>query len=208
MNGTSHTVIGATAGFITANIFQSDPTATIFLVGAGAISGLMPDLDIDGKLRNKITVSHKIIRGVARFIAVLMILYSFFTGTGMDKWIGIGAGVTIIFISSLITQKRMLTVTGIGVLIGGLSLAENWLWLLGIYIIVASFVPHRSYTHSLLGTLFFAIIAFQLEESLGLDGVFITCILGYLSHLVADMKLLPVNKRGIKFFLPLSKKEF
>ncbi|MFP3359460.1 metal-dependent hydrolase, partial [Planococcus sp. SIMBA_143] len=28
------------------------------------------------------------------------------------------------------------------------------------------------------------------------------------SHLMADMKYLPFNKRGIKLFLPLSSKEF
>ncbi|MEH7391536.1 metal-dependent hydrolase [Bacillus sp. JJ1474] len=208
MNGTSHTVIGAATGFLTANLLQTDPTGTILLVGIGAISGLMPDIDIDGKLSNKITISHKIIRTAAQFIAILLILYSYFTGSGMNKWIGIGAGMLIFIISSFITQRRMLTITGIGVLFGGFSLQENWLWLLGIYIIAASFVPHRSYTHSLLGILFFAYISIQFEIAIGYEGVFITCLMGYVSHLIADMKILPFNKRGVKFFLPFSKKEF
>ncbi|MEH7347208.1 metal-dependent hydrolase [Bacillus sp. JJ1532] len=208
MNGTSHTVIGAATGFLTANLLQTDPTGTILLVGIGAISGLMPDIDIDGKLSNKITISHKIIRTAAQFIAILLILYSYFTGSGMNKWIGIGAGMLIFIISSFITQRRMLTITGIGVLFGGFSLQENWLWLLGIYIIAASFVPHRSYTHSLLGVLFFAYISVQFEIAIGHEGVFITCLMGYVSHLIADMKILPFNKRGVKFFLPFSKKEF
>ncbi|WP_066287622.1 metal-dependent hydrolase [Bacillus sp. FJAT-29937] len=208
MNGTSHTVIGAATGFLTANLLQTNPTGTVLLIGIGAISGLMPDIDIDGKLSNKITISHKIIRTAAQFIAVLLILYSYFTGSEIIKWIGIGIGMLIIIISSFITQRRMLTITGIGILFGGISLQENWLWLLGLYIIAASFVPHRSYTHSLLGVLFFAYISFHLETSLEHEGVFITCLMGYVGHLIADMKLLPFNKRGIKFFLPFSKKEF
>lgn len=208
MNGTSHTVIGAAAGFLTANIMQTSPTGTVLLVGLGAISGLMPDVDTDGKLSNKITVSHRRIKAAAQGLAVLLILCSYFIGIGLYKWVGIGAGLIIITISSLIKQRRMLTISGIAILIGGLYLSVKWIWLLGIFLVIASFVPHRSYTHSILGTLFFAYIAFQLEIALGQKGVFLTCLLGYISHLLADMKLLPFNKRGIKLFLPFSKKEF
>ncbi|MBS4192947.1 metal-dependent hydrolase [Bacillus sp. FJAT-49705] len=207
MNGTSHTVIGAATGLVTANLLQTNPTETMILVGLGAISGLIPDLDINGKLSNKVTVSHKLIRSVVQFIAVLMILYSYFTRVGMDKWFGIGLGIGIIIISTFLTQRRMLTITGIGVVVGGLSFHESWIWLLGIYIIIASFVSHRSYTHSIIGILFFGYIAFQFEKSVQLDGVSMTCLLGYASHLIADMKLLPFNKRGVKLFLPFSKKE-
>ncbi|WP_338137913.1 metal-dependent hydrolase [Niallia circulans] len=73
---------------------------------------------------------------------------------------------------------------------------------------IASFTSHRSYTHSILGVIFFGIIAADLETSLGINGLFYTCIGGYISHLLADLKILPVNKRGVKLFLPLSSKEF
>ncbi|MDQ7863954.1 metal-dependent hydrolase [Peribacillus frigoritolerans] len=88
--------------------------------------------------------------------------------------------------------------TGLAVLGGGLSLQESWLWLLGVYIILASFTPHRSYTHSIAGIAFFGIIAFQFEAFMGIDGIFTTCIVGYISHLIADLKCLPFNKRGVK----------
>ncbi|KAB2332302.1 metal-dependent hydrolase [Cytobacillus depressus] len=208
MNGTSHTVIGATVGFLTANMLQTNPSETILLVGVGAISGLMPDVDTDGKLSNKITISYKTLRTAAQFFAFLMIFYSFFTEVGMNKWIGIGIGILILIFNSFITQRRMLTITGVGILFGGLFIQEAWLWMLGIFIIVASFVPHRSYTHSLLGVLGFGYISYQLEASLGQNGVFYACLFGYISHLIADMKGLPFNKRGVKFFLPFSKKEF
>lgn len=120
---------------------------------------------------------------------------------------GIGIGFGMMTLSAFIKQKHMLIISGVGVLAGGFSLQENWLLLLGIYILIASLVSHRSYTHSILGIVFFGFIAFNLERSVGIEGVYYACLGGYISHLVADMKLFPFNKRGIKLFLPLSSKE-
>lgn len=207
MNGTAHAAIGAATGFIVANTFQASPSETALFVGLGAVSGLMPDLDIDGKLRGKITLSHKLIRIAAQLIGILMIFYSFYEGSAAEKWLGLGIGLGIMVISGFIKQKHMLTITGIGVLAGGFSLAEIWLILLGVYIIIASIVSHRSYTHSILGVIFFGVIASKLEISLGIDGVFYACLSGYISHLIADLKILPFNKRGIKLLLPVSSVE-
>lgn len=208
MNGTSHAVIGSATGFIVAHTVQSTPSETLLLVSIGAVSGLIPDLDIDGKLRGKITLPHQMIQLSAQVIGIMMILYSFFDRTALERWMGVGIGILILFIASLIKQKHMLTITGISVLMGGISLEERWIILLGIYIMIASFTSHRSYTHSILGVIFFGIIAADLETSLGINGLFYTCIGGYISHLLADLKILPVNKRGVKLFLPLSSKEF
>jgi inner membrane protein len=208
LKGTAHIAIGALTGLIIANTLQTEPTTTLLLVGSGGIAGLIPDLDIDGKLSNKITIPHKLIRTAAPFIGLFMMIYSYLKGIDTEKWLGIGVGIGIIVFSSFIKKRHMLTVTGAGVLVGGLSLQENWLWLLGVFIILASLVPHRSYTHSIVGLIFFGVIALQLEASLKVEGVFITCFSGYLSHLIADMKLLPFNKRGVRFFLPFSTKEF
>ncbi|KAB7668891.1 metal-dependent hydrolase [Bacillus sp. B1-b2] len=207
MKGTSHAAIGAATGFVAANYVQGTPSETVFLVVLGSISGLIPDLDIDGKLRGKITLSHKMIQLSAQLIGCMMIIYSFMEKTAVDTWYGAGAGLLIIIIASYIKQKHMLTITGIATLVGGISIEERWLILLGVYVVVASFTSHRSYTHSLLGVLFFGMIASDLETSLGIHGIFIACIGGYISHLIADMKVLPFNKRGIKLFLPLSSKE-
>ena len=208
LNGTAHLTIGAASGFVIGNTLQADLPTSLLFIGLGAISGLLPDIDIDGKLSKKITLSHKIIRNFTQTIGILMIIYSYLQGDGIEKWYGMGVGLTIMMISSFITQRRMLTLTGIGVIIGGISLDENWLWMLGIYILIASLIPHRSYTHSLIGILFFGVIATMLEDSLGIQGVFISCLSGYMSHIIADMKLLPFNKRGVKLFLPISSKEF
>ncbi|WP_404451486.1 metal-dependent hydrolase [Virgibacillus necropolis] len=207
MNGTAHAAIGAATGFIVANTFHTTPSTTLFLVGLGSVSGLIPDLDIDGELRGKITLSHKMIQKVAQLIGILMVFYSFYEGANSEKYIGIGIGLGMIVLSSSIKQKHMLSITGVGILAGGLSLQETWFILLGIYILIASFVSHRSYTHSIVGVIFFGIIASKLEVSLGIEGIYYTCLAGYMSHLIADSKLLPFNKRGVKLFLPVSSKE-
>jgi inner membrane protein len=208
LNGTVHMALGAATGFVVANNFQTDPAATLSLVALGGVSGLVPDLDVNGKLSNKITSSHKFIKKLAQFIGLLVILYSFLEGMGSEKWLGIGAGTGILIIASFITRRHMLTMTGVGVFAGGLSLAENWLLLFGVYIIIASLISHRSYTHSILGVVFFAVIAYQFELSAGIEGIFITCVAGYITHLIADLKVLPSNKRGVKLLLPFSSKEF
>ncbi|MEK3989833.1 metal-dependent hydrolase [Robertmurraya sp. FSL R5-0851] len=207
MNGTSHAAVGAATGFVVANSLQTSPTTTLLLVGLGGISGLIPDLDIDGKLRGKITLSHKVIRLSALIIGIMMVIYSFFEKSEMERWLGVGIGLMIMLIASLIKQKHMLTITGVAVLVGGLSVEELWIILLGIYIMIASVSSHRSYTHSLVGIAFFGYIAFLFESSLGMDGVFYACLGGYISHLIGDLKILPFNKRGVKIFLPLSSKE-
>jgi len=207
MNGTAHMLIGAGVGFITSNSYQTDPTGTLVFVGVGAVAGLMPDIDIDGKLTNRITFSHKMVQYIAQLIGFLMMIYSYIEGGGNEKWIGVAIGIGILFLSTKLTQRRMLTVTGVAVLLGGLSLQEPWLLLLGIFIIIASFVPHRSYTHSLLGLVFFGVIAYQFEQSIAIEGVYKVAVAGYASHLIADMKFLPMNRRGVKLLLPLSSKE-
>ncbi|KZR59337.1 metal-dependent hydrolase [Bacillus badius] len=208
MNGTAHMTIGAASGFLVANMIQVEPSSMMLLTGLGGIAGLAPDLDINGKLSNKITLSKNLFKMIARLIGVLVILYSMSEGISVSNVIGIGIGIGMIIAAQIVTQRRMLTITGIGVGITGVTLMQSWLILLGIFIIVSSFLPHRGYTHSILGLLFFALISFQFQVATGYEGAFITLFVGYASHLVADMKFLPFNRKGVKLFQPFIKKEF
>ena len=96
----------------------------------------------------------------------------------------------------------MLLITGIIFACAGYWLAAIWLLLFGIYIIIAAFLPHRSYTHSLLGLVYYTIIAHYLNLEFQVTGLELACVLGYSSHLIADMRLIPGNKKGVKLFLP------
>jgi len=207
MKGSAHAAIGGAIGFAAAYIHGTDAAHTLLFIGLGTVSALVPDLDTDGKLRGRMTLSHQVVRSLGKLIGLMMIIYSFIEASGYQQYLGMAIGLAMLTISSRLKQKHMLMLTSVGVITGGISLQETWLFLFGLYILLASFVSHRTYTHSLLGVVFFAWIALQLEASLGISGVFSTCLAGYISHLAADSKLFPVNRRGVKLFLPFSTKE-
>src|SRR5690625_7435101 len=107
-----------------------------------------------------------------------------------------------------ITKKIMLILTGVIIGFVGVLLSKLWVILAATYIIIALFLPHRSYTHSLIGLLYFSYIAYLFSKDININGIFITSILGYSSHLVADMRILPFNKSGISLLVPICNIEF
>lgn len=207
MNGTSHAIAGGTAGFIVANTLQVNPGETILLTAMGGMAGLVPDLDIGGRLRNRLTQPHTYVRRIAQLIGFLLLIYSIFKESGTQPYTGIGMGAAIFLFASMFKQRHMLLITGICVMTGGYFLQERWVLLFGVYISIASFSSHRGFTHSLAGLCFFGLIGYLLQQSVSIEGIFYTCLLGYGSHLILDSAVLPFNKRGIPLFLPLSKTE-
>ncbi len=208
MNGASHATIGGVTGLIVANVIGADPTTTAILAIAGGVSALVPDLDTGGRLANKITISHGFIGLILTILGLFVIGYSWLTVPDIGKWLGILIGVSVIVISKKVNKKIMLILTGVALGFAGVSLGKLWVILAATYIIIASFLPHRSYTHSLIGLLFFSYIAYLFSKDVNINGILITSILGYSSHLIADMRIIPSNKRGIKLLRPISNKEF
>ncbi|MFK2827004.1 metal-dependent hydrolase [Bacillus sp. B190/17] len=209
MKGSSHLAIGGAAGLGTALYLQTDPLTTASLIGIGAIAGLAPDLDVNGKLSNRITVSKKWLILFFAITGIFLIGYSYLTLTGFTQSAGFIVGICLMVLPRLfIKQRTMLFITG--AVLGSAAWYADifWLLLLSVFIIVSSFLSHRSLTHSFIGATCFAAIAWQFQQSVGLEGSFLTATAAYLSHLVADMKIWPVNKRGIKWFQPLFNKEF
>lgn len=214
MKGVSHLTIGAATGIGIGLYKQVDPlTVGVFAV-IGGICGLVPDLDTNGLAANKITLSKQVIKTPMWVLGMFVILYALYQAITMTNFneqflYRIITGGGLLLLSTIITQKRMLTLTGIGFVVSGVALDMTlWLILLGVYIVIASFLPHRSYTHSIIGAVFFGVILYMAEGALNINGVFLVGLSGYVSHLIADMKLLPVNKRGVKLFAPLWNKEF
>lgn len=208
MNGISHAAIGGVTGFVVASVIGADLTSTGILAMVGGITALVPDLDTSGRLANKITIQHGFIRSILTFVGLLIIAYSWLTGVDIKKWLGILIGISFIVIGQKITKKIMLILTGVILGFAGVLLSKLWVILAAVYLIIASFLPHRSYTHSLVGLLFFSYIAYLFSKEVNINGIYITSVLGYSSHLVADMKIIPSNKRGIKLLRPIINKEF
>ena len=213
MKGSSHAAIGVTVGAIAG--FQVQPDLYTIAISSlvGGVSALVPDLDTNGLASNRITLSKKFTQWLMQFVGIgilIAIVYQYFT-KGFAPSIILYAGIGLLFfiISRFITQRRTLTLTGVMVMWLGIVLHQSiGILLVGSYIVIASFLPHRSYTHSLLGLAFYAYILHQLQQDWAIEGLFVAGIAGYASHLVADMKLLPMNRRGVKWFAPLWNKEW
>lgn len=208
MNGFAHSSIGFGVGFAIAETSGATPFQTVLLIGAGSLSALVPDLDINGKLANKMTLPHQFLKTITTLAGCLVIYLTLTHTIGIEMWQGIGLGVALVGTAQWISKRFMLSITGMLIIAAGLFLSKLWLTLFGGYVLIASFLSHRTYTHSLLGLGAFSCIAWLFSRDVGIHDLFLACSLGYASHLLADMKWLPSNKRGIKLFLPLSKRSF
>ncbi|WP_339251654.1 metal-dependent hydrolase [Sporosarcina sp. FSL W8-0480] len=212
MKGSSHAAIGAAAGAIAGYQMQPDLYTIVVSSLIGGVSALVPDLDTNGLASNRITLSKKFAQWLMQSVGIgtlVAIAYQFFT-TGFSPSIILYAGIGLLFfiISHFITQRRMLTLTGVMVMWLGIVMHQSiGILLAGSYIVIASFLPHRSYTHSLLGLAFYAFILHHLQQEWAFEGLLVAGIAGYTSHLIADMKLLPINRRGVKLLAPLWNKE-
>ncbi|MFD1928056.1 metal-dependent hydrolase [Sporosarcina siberiensis] len=214
MKGSSHLTLGIAAGVGIGLYTQAEPVTIGVFAVVGGVAGLFPDLDTNGLASNKITLSKSLIKMPLMIMGICVMLYSLFESFMAMKidfqiWGGILIGGVMILLSSVITQKRMLSFTGVGIILGGIAVDMSyWIILVGIYIVIASFLPHRSYTHSIIGLVFFSVILYMAQEALNLEGLFIVGMVGYISHLIADMKWLPMNRRGVRLFAPIWNREF
>ncbi|MFC5604302.1 metal-dependent hydrolase [Sporosarcina koreensis] len=213
MKGSSHAAIGAAVGAIAGYQVQPDLYTIAISSLVGGVSALVPDLDTNGVASNRITISKKITQWLMQFVGIgilVAIIYQYFTA-GFSPSILLYAGIGLLFfiVSQFITQRRMLTLTGVMVMWLGIVMHQSiGILLAGSYIVIASFLPHRSYTHSFLGLAFYAFILNHLQQEWAFEGLLAAGIAGYASHLIADMKLLPMNRRGVKWFLPFWNKEW
>ncbi|SFA95049.1 inner membrane protein [Lentibacillus halodurans] len=207
MDGKIHAIIGAGTGIAVAQSTGQDAINTAVLMTAGMIAALAPDLDTAGKLANKISLSHKMIQSFVRSTGILTGIYAWIVLAGTEKYIGLALGIFLFMIAPKFSQKLMLAISGAAIITVGIFISEVWVWLTGIYVVAAALVPHRSYTHSLIGFLFFSVIAFYISQDIVVYGLHSTLILAYGSHLLMDMRLLPGNKRGIRLLLPFTQVE-
>ena len=204
MKGSSHAIVGGVVGGVVSLGVGNDPISvgTGTLVAAGTVAGLVPDLDTNGKLSGKLTISYKVIKSAMMIVGILLSLYSLINGDMLEKVLGFVVGLGIaVFANKYITQRKMLLITGIGVIIGGFVLSTLWIVLMGIYIALASVMGHRTYTHSLIGLIYFGYISYLVSVDFSqVEGLFMALVLGYISHLVCDFKVF--NKQGVKLLRP------
>lgn len=209
MKGSSHAVIGAATGVGTAVWLQSTPIETALFACVGGVAALVPDLDVNGKLANKITVEKKWLILFFTAAGLLLALYSYFMLFGLKQATGFMISLGLLLLPRLfIKQRMMLFLTGLLVMYAGWYINETWVLYAGLFILFSSLVSHRTWTHSIIGILFFYLVAAEIARAYPVPGLLAVLVLSYVSHLVADMRILPANKKGTKFFYPIWKKEF
>ncbi len=202
-------IIGAATGFGVGVWMQSSLVEAALFTGVGAVSALVPDLDVNGKLANKITVEKKWLILFFAAAGLLLALYSYFLLFGVKQAAGFTASVALLMLPRLfIKQRMMLFFTGALVVYVGWYINEVWIMYIGLFILFASVVSHRTWTHSIIGIILFYFVAAEITRAYPINGLLAALVLSYISHLLADMKMLPANKKGTKFFYPLWKKEF
>lgn len=209
MKGSTHAAIGAVSGLGVSVSINAAPLEMVILAGIGSVAALVPDLDVNGKLANKITVEKKWLILFFSIAGLFLALYSYFMLAGIKQISGFLISMGLLLLPRLfIKQRTMLFITGAIVLYAGWYIKEMWVMYTALFIIFASLVSHRTWTHSIIGVVVFYFVAVEIVKEYPLPGLFMTLLISYISHLIADMKILPANKKGTKWFYPLWKKEF
>src|SRR4051812_26046423 len=88
MKGSTHAVIGAVSGFGVSVSINAAPLEMVILTGIGSVTALVPDLDVNGKLANKITVEKKWLILFFSIAGLLLAIYSYFMLAGIKQMSG------------------------------------------------------------------------------------------------------------------------
>lgn len=208
MRGKTHLAIGAVVGAGAAALYSSDLSESHMYIGIAAFSALCPDLDGPSILSSKITKASKKIREVALWGGILylgIILLLWLSGKPVSP-LAAGGSLAAVLIGLTMKQGaiRNALVSAVGVYLVSLGTSMNELWLsgLGLFVIIAPWLKHRGMTHTIWMLPIWWWLGLGLEQYLELDGIAVTAMLGYLSHLVADT----LTPSGVKWLYPLMKK--
>lgn len=212
MNGRTHLTIGASIGVLASLYFSpaEQLNALITYTIVGGFSGLAADLDGPSLLTKKITsLSRKLHQCTLLFGIIGLALYGllwYFDKKPTYLWLG--ASVIFLLLGLIVQQSNMrdalVSIVGGAVIVYGFS--AHWYWLigLGVFIVIAPWLKHRGFTHTIWVTLIWGIIAYGLEKQIQIQGIAITATVAYLSHLVADM----LTPAGVRLLAPIVKKKF
>ncbi|RJX39488.1 metal-dependent hydrolase [Paenibacillus pinisoli] len=208
MRGKTHLAIGAVVGAGAAALYSSDLSESHMYIGIAAFSALCPDLDGPSILSSKITKASKKIREVALWGGILylgIILLLWLSGKPIPP---LAAGGSLAAVLMGLTMKQgairnaLVSAVGVYLVSLGTSMDELWLTGLGIFVIIAPWLKHRGMTHTVWMLPIWWWLGLGLEQYLKLDGIAVTAMLGYLSHLAADT----LTPSGVKWLYPLMKK--
>ncbi|GKU80437.1 metal-dependent hydrolase [Paenibacillus sp. L3-i20] len=210
MTGKTHLAIGAAIGAASAIYYSSDLGEMALFIGVAGFSALCADLDGPSMLTSKLTKLSKRIREFSLWGAVLyliLITYFFLSGKTISPIIAGGSFAAVLaglVMKQGFVRNALVSIVGLYLIYHGFSHEQTWLMGLGLFVGWAPWLKHRGMTHTLWIIPFWGWIGWGLEQELGVTGLGVTAMLGYISHLVADT----LTPSGVKWLYPLTKKSF
>lgn len=222
MMGRSHLALGALTGVAVAKLTGTNMIDGAAAVMVAAVSSLVPDLDSDGLLTRKLTERPlRFIRLFSGYIGVFLILLSYFPDTRNGQFLTAFVGLMFLGVGFIFRDhaSRKWMVTLLGLLIMGSAiylqfgekmlnlkrfpyevLHSDYVWVLGlgVFIAIVPHFSHRTYTHTIWALSAWGYIWFYAEVSLGMQGLFLSAVYGYASHLLADT----LTVAGIRYLHP------
>lgn len=215
MDGKTHLAIGAIIGGTYGYIHTGNELDTLLtFIAVGGFSALAADLDGPSVLTRKISKLSRTLHAASIIIGLsmlailggLLITQEQFRPPWLWQAVALAAALTLLGLLVSRGNWRNAMVSLSGLLLAGFGYTEQLYWLigLGLFVIIAPWLSHRGFTHTIWAVPIWGWIGFGLESQLAIDGIGAAAILTYLSHIVADM----FTPAGVKLIYPLSKKKF
>lgn len=216
MNGKTHLAIGAIIGgaFGLFHAPAGEPETILLFAGIGGFSALAADLDGPSMLTRKLTKVSRILHTgllICGFLSLLALGWLTFSNDQFrPEWLlgAFAASIAATLLGLLVSRGfwRNALVSIAGALLAYYGYNEGWYWLigLGIFVVIAPWLSHRGFTHTIWVIPLWGWIGFGLEKQLAIDGIGAAAMLTYASHIVADM----FTPAGVKVLYPIMKKKF
>ncbi|MFD0961531.1 metal-dependent hydrolase [Paenibacillus chungangensis] len=213
MRGKTHLAIGAAIGGVASVYYTSGNMAwgeSVYYIAVAAFSALSADLDGPSMLTSRITKLSRHIRTWVLWISIIylaIIGYLYLTAQPVSMTMtGLAfAGLLIgLVMKQGVLRNTMVSLVGGYLIYQGLIADRTWLMGLGAFIVWAPWLKHRGMTHTVWVLPIWGWLGWGMEQDLGMEGLGMTALLGYMSHLAADT----LTPSGVKWLYPLYKKPF
>jgi inner membrane protein len=205
LRGSSHLAIGLITGVAIGGLVAGAKFSPAGIALAG-FSALAPDLDHpESRLSKRLGFAQNYVRWAFVVAAAGLALYThFMEPPGPDRRMGFTAALAFGLLGAAMqggsARKLALLFTGLSTVMAGLYTGYVWLSMVGLFVAVAPFTSHRSWTHTIWAAGLWTYIGHLANQSLGWHGVALFAGGGYVSHLLADT----LTKAGVKWFMPLA----
>jgi inner membrane protein len=205
VRGSSHLAIGLITGVAVAGLIPGVPFSPFGIALAG-FSSLAPDLDHpESRLSKRLGFAQHYVRwafaaGGACIGAYTYLMLAPGREQRMSYTAALAFGLVGLAMQGGSARKLALLFTGASTTLIGLYFGFLWLSLLGLFVALAPFTSHRSWTHSIWAAALWTYMGYVANHSLGWHGIAQFAGAGYISHLLADS----LTKQGVRWFLPFS----